>query len=105
MVRAQEVPEEPPEKKRITDFRAIPLLFHKKKKKILEVLMKEELHILGLKERTGMNPGTIRRHLDDLIEFDLVQRTRTTESEYGQKIKLYRATGVKFVVDIHFEWP
>lgn len=89
----------------IQDFSAIPYFFHEKKKMLLKLLIKHEENIMSLKKYTKMNPGTIRRHLDDLIEKDLVKLVRTEINAYGQKEKYYRVTGRKFKVSIEFMWP
>jgi hypothetical protein len=92
-----------PIKKEINDPSVVPILFHKKKQMILNLLLKKEFNIMELKKKTNLNPGTIKRYLDDLVSKDLVQLTRKVQNEYGFFLKYYRATAKSFV--IHIEWP
>ncbi len=91
--------------KELTDFRAIPLLFHDKKEKLLKLLIDNKMNIIGIAKELKMNPGTVRRHLDDLISMDLVELIETVKNEYGQKEKYYRASAKRFKVLIDFVWP
>ena len=54
---------------------------------------------------TKLNPGTIRRHLDELIEKNLIFLVRTEKTNFGQIMKYYRASAKKFLVRINFDWP
>lgn len=81
----------------------IAIIIHKQKRMILLALIKEELNINQLKDLTNINPGTIKRHLDNLIENELVIQTQTIKNEYGFVLKYYRAVARKFVVNL--EWP
>ena len=87
----------------ITDPATVPVLFHEKKQMILKLLINEEMTIIDLKKETNMNPGTIKRHLEDLIEKNLVIQSRTAKSEHGIMMKYYRATANQFIVKIL--WP
>lgn len=92
-----------PKTKAISDPSVVPVLFHKKKQKILNLLIGKELNIMELKQETNLNPGTIKRYLDDLVSKDLVFLTRKVQNEYGFFLKYYRATAQSFI--IHIEWP
>ena len=92
-----------PIKKVINDPSVVPILFHKKKQIILNLLLKKEFNIMELKKETNLNPGTIKRYLDDLVSKDLVRLSRKVQNEYGFFLKYYRATAKLFV--IHIEWP
>ncbi|MFX0171845.1 MAG: ArsR family transcriptional regulator [Candidatus Hodarchaeota archaeon] len=92
-----------PETKVISDPSAVPILFHKKKQIILNLLLEKELTIMDLKEETNLNPGTIKRYLDDLVSKNLAFLTRKVQNEYGFFLKYYRATAKSFIV--HLEWP
>ena len=59
--------------------------------------------IIDLKHVTGMNPGTIKRHLSDLQKFGLVFISREKLNEYSIVMKYYRATAKTFVFQI--SWP
>ena len=92
-----------PEKKTINDPTVIPVLFHEKKQMILNLLLENELNIMELKHQTNMNPGTIKRHLDDLVSKELAFISQKVKNKYGIVLKYYRATAKSFV--IHIEWP
>ena len=51
----------------IDDFESIPYLLHKQRSNLLNLLIKKEYTIIDLKEKTKINPGTIRRYLYELI--------------------------------------
>jgi transcriptional antiterminator len=92
-----------PKTKVISDPSAVPVLFHKKKQIILNLLLEKEMTIMELKQETNLNPGTIKRYLDDLVSKDLAFLTRKVQNEYGFFLKYYRATAKSFIV--HIEWP
>ncbi|MCE7743344.1 MAG: ArsR family transcriptional regulator [Candidatus Heimdallarchaeota archaeon] len=82
---------------------AVPVIFHEKKSQILKCLINKEMTIIDLKHKTGLNPGTIKRHIDDLLEVKLIYISREQLSEYGMVMKYYRAVSksYKFLI----EWP
>ncbi|MFX1284823.1 MAG: ArsR family transcriptional regulator [Promethearchaeota archaeon] len=92
-----------PKVKVINDPSVVPVLFHQKKQIILNLLLEKELNIMELKQKTELNPGTIKRYLDDLVSKDLAFLTRKVQNEYGFFLKYYRATAKSFI--IHIEWP
>jgi len=87
----------------ITDANTLPVLFHEKKQTLLKILIDQEMNIIDLKNITGLNPGTIKRHLTDLLEKELIRIVRTEQNIYGVTMKFYRATAKQFVVNIR--WP
>ncbi|MCY3410701.1 MAG: winged helix-turn-helix transcriptional regulator [Candidatus Heimdallarchaeota archaeon] len=89
----------------ISDYEAVSHLYHQKKQLILKLLIEKEMNIISIKKATGMNPGTIKRHLDDLIKKNLVALSSTKDNNYGQKEKYYRATGKEFSIEVNFKWP
>ena len=89
--------------KEVVDPDTIPVLFHEKKQEILKLLIQKEMTIIDLKKTTKMNPGTIKRHLNDLIDKSLVFQSRIEINKYGIKMKFYRATAKKY--SIHISWP
>ena len=50
--------------------------------------------------KAEINPGTIKRHLDDLIANDLVFMIFDDRSEYNVKMKFYSAKARNFIIDI-----
>jgi len=89
--------------KKITDPNAVPILFHEKKQLILKLLIEKEMTIIDIKNAIKMNPGTIKRHIKDLVENKLVKQSRIETNKYGIKMKYYRATAKRFIFNI--EWP
>ena len=71
------------------------------KNKIIEKLLPDnEMTIQNLTESTGINPGTIRRHIGDLIQNKLVFMCKIERSEYNVKMKFYRTVARKFRIEI-----
>ena len=89
--------------KKISDPSAVSILFHEKKQELLKLLIENDLNIREMENLTKLNPGTIKRHLDDLLEKNLVFQSQTIKNEYGFTLKYYRAVAKKFIVNI--EWP
>ncbi len=71
-------------------------LMHPKKQLILRHLFSEALTIQNIKELTQLNPGTIKRLLDQLIASDLVYVQFSKRNEYNILMKFYRAKAKKF---------
>ena len=94
---------QPREEITLTDPSAVAIVFHEKKGQILKLLIKKEMTIIDLKHATGMNPGTVKRHLDDLLQHDLILISKEQLSEYSIMMKFYRAVAKKFLFKI--EWP
>ncbi|MFX0095335.1 MAG: winged helix-turn-helix domain-containing protein [Candidatus Hodarchaeota archaeon] len=92
-----------PQTMMITDPKNVSILYHEKKPIILEMLIEQEMSIIDLKNATGWNPGTIKRHLDDLVERGFISQTRIERNIYGIKVKYYRAKAKQFI--FHVKWP
>ncbi|MHA2226225.1 MAG: winged helix-turn-helix domain-containing protein [Candidatus Hodarchaeales archaeon] len=90
------------ELKTIHDPAVVPVLFHRKKQQILLLLIETDHTIMELKKKTKINPGTIKRHLNDLVEKNLVFQSYTIKNEYGFTLKYYRAVAKKFHVVLDF---
>ncbi len=84
----------------ITNPDAVPILFHPKKEEILKLLISKEMTIIDLKHATGMNPGTVKRHLTDLLENHLVFISREKVNEFSIVMKYYRASAKSFQISI-----
>ena len=87
----------------ITDPAAVPIIFHQKKEEILKLLIKNDMTIIDLKHKTSMNPGTIKRHILDLLQHNLIFISKEQLSEFGVVMKFYRAVAKK--VKFKLEWP
>jgi DNA-binding IclR family transcriptional regulator len=101
----QKLPILPVEEKKIifTDPKIIRIILHEQKLQILNIVLKEMKNIQELKDLTGINPGTIKRNLDELMEVGLVEVAETKMSNYNIKMKYYRAVGTQF--ELKFQLP
>ena len=89
----------------ISDPNIISIFYHEKKSEILKLLIKEELTLKEIKDKMDINPGTIRRHLDDLLAAGLVELTRTEINRYSMLMKFYRSTAKSFQIKVEYKWP
>ncbi|GAB4318708.1 MAG: hypothetical protein Kow0069_21980 [Promethearchaeota archaeon] len=87
----------------ITDPEAVPALFHEKRLAIMRLLVSGEFKIVQLKEVLRMNPGTVKRHLEVLLQHGLVVPPRVVVNKYGIREKYYVAAAKRFKVRI--DWP
>jgi len=91
------------EQQTITNPDAVSIVFHEKKGEILSHLVKKEMTIIDLKHATDMNPGTVKRHLTDLLDHDLVFISREQVNEFSIVMKYYRASAKTF--EFNITWP
>ncbi|MHA1602274.1 MAG: winged helix-turn-helix domain-containing protein [Promethearchaeota archaeon] len=75
-------------------------VLHEKKKMILSLLLHDALTIQNLTKKTGMNPGTIKRHLLDLMKHDLIFVEKEARTDYNIKMKFYRARAKRLRIEI-----
>jgi len=87
----------------IKNIEVISILKHEKKKKILELLLHKEKTIMELSTETKWNPGTVKRHLIDLVLHKLVSPSHIIINEYHIKLKYYRATAKQY--KFQYIWP
>ncbi len=87
----------------IKDPETVAVLFHEKKNLILSQLLHEEKTLIEIKNELGINPGTIKRHITDLLNHGLVYIAKKVKNEYAIVMKYYKATAKKYLVKI--EWP
>ena len=93
----------PEEEIEITNPALIPLINHDKKRVILELLLNQEKTIMQLSTETGWNPGTIKRHIVDLVKGNLIKESRTSLNIHRIKLKFYRVVAKHYI--FHYEWP
>jgi hypothetical protein len=91
------------EEKTISNPDAIPILFHAQKQQVLKLLMEKPMTIIDIKNKIDLNPGTIKRHIDDLVQYELAIPSHTEINEYGITMKYYRASARKYIISIR--WP
>lgn len=77
-------------------------LFHDKRQEILSLLVDQEMTVYDLKSAMNINPGVVKRHIDNLLENGLIVQTRQDHNDRGMTLKYYRAVANKFI--IHIEW-
>lgn len=87
----------------LSDPEIISVFRSEGKQDILKVLINQEMNIHELKTILKLNPGTVKRHLDQLLEYKLIKQTREDENSWGVKMKYYRAVAKRYI--IHFSWP
>lgn len=93
----------PADVKQIQNPDTVSQIYHDVKSRILQKLIDQELTIRALSENMQINPGTIKKYLDDLIAYGLVVQSKLEKNEYGITLKYYRAVAKKFLM--HFEFP
>lgn len=84
----------------VNDSKLAHALIHKDKQLIIKYLIEHERKIIELKSLCKINPGTIKRHLDNLIELGLVSHPRIKINKRNIKEKYYRAIALKFIIHI-----
>jgi len=87
----------------ITDPSVINQFQHSAKLKILENLYEQAKTIMQLHKATGYNPGTVKRHLNDLEKAGLITLAKKEISEKRIIMKFYRVTAKEFI--IQYRWP
>ena len=87
----------------LSDAEVISVFKSEGKQDILRILINREMNIHDLKNELNSNPGTVKRHIDQLLEHKLIVQTREDENSWGVKMKYYRAVAKKYT--IHFSWP
>lgn len=83
----------------ITNPEVVVQVMHAKKQLILQQLFNEALTIQDLRKKIGMNPGTIKRHLDELMAYNLIYIEREERNNYNILMKFYRTTAKKFIIN------
>ena len=91
--------------KTISDPEILQILAHEKNQLLLNLLIEQEMTIIDMKNETNLNPGTIKRHLNKLIEKGLIFQSRIETNKYGIRMKFYRATAEQFEISIVYRWP
>jgi len=85
----------------LADPKVIRVVLHEQKLQILTILLRDMKNIQELREITQINPGTIKRNLDDLMEYGLIFIAAIKKSDYNVTMKYYRATAKR--IEISFQ--
>lgn len=84
----------------INNPEVIKCFIHKKQSKILEILIIDAKTIMEISTELDWNPGTVKRHLENLMEYNLVQFSHSIKNKFNITMKFYRTTAKRF----HFDW-
>lgn len=87
----------------LSDPEIITIFKSEGKQEILRILITQEMNLHDLRKKLEMNPGTVKRHLDQLLEYKLIEQTREDTNSWGVKMKYYRSVAKRFI--IHYSWP
>lgn len=87
----------------VSDPVIISHLAHERKKILMDCLKSDHKTIMDLHRESGLNPGTVKRHLDELLDAGLVIYSREEFNERRILLKYYIAAARKIV--FHYEWP
>ncbi len=88
----------------LTDPKVIRVVLHEQKLQILNILIHEMKNIQELRDLTQINPGTIKRNLDELMEYGLIFIAAIKKSDYKITMKYYRATANRIEVAFQILW-
>ena len=87
----------------INNIDAATALYHPIKSRIMEILVKKEASVYDITKETSLNPGTVKRHMEDLLKNDLIVLSREILNPYNMIVKLYRSAAKSF--EIRLRWP
>ena len=87
----------------ITDPEVVKCFIHEKQVKILETLLDESKTIMELSTELEWNPGTVKRHLEALIDAQLVTISHKIKNKFNITMKYYRATANYYTFE--WSWP
>ena len=82
----------------VTDPEEIHLIFHDQKLLILKAITSQKMNIQEIANTTRLNPGTVKRNLDDLIKAGFVAMVEIRENDYKMKMKYYQTTAEKITI-------
>lgn len=86
----------------ITNPTYVPIIYHEEKQQILTILLTQEKTLRELSDLLHVNPGTIKRHIDDLKNANLIFQSKEEKNEYGINQKFYKSTAKKFRIRLEF---
>jgi predicted ArsR family transcriptional regulator len=91
-----------PESVEIHDPDAVNLLFHEVKSKIIDLLIQKPWTLRQISKELDLNPGTVKRHLVDLIEKGLIQQISEEQNEFGVNQIFYRAIASNYIFHLDY---
>ncbi|MCP4762431.1 MAG: winged helix-turn-helix transcriptional regulator [archaeon] len=84
----------------LTDPGLILIILHEKRMKILKLLLDEAKTIQDLRKATGINPGTVKRHIEELRDHGIIFIDKVEYNDYNVKMNFYRAIAKSFLIKI-----
>lgn len=82
----------------ITDPKEILIVLHDQRKQILNELLHTMKNIQELSEATHLNPGTVKRNLEELMSHGYVFIADVRQNDYKMTMKYYQATAKQIVI-------
>ncbi|MHA1991593.1 MAG: hypothetical protein ACW981_13335 [Candidatus Hodarchaeales archaeon] len=70
----------------------------RKKQELLAILTKNDIDILELKRVLNLNPKTSERHIDQLMNTNLIEMTKIETNKWGIRTEFYRTTAKRYIV-------
>lgn len=84
----------------LTDPGIILIVLHDKRMKLLKMILEQPMTIQDLRKATKINPGTVKRHIEELMEYGLVFIEKVEFNDYNVKMNFYRAIAKNFRINI-----
>ncbi|MFX0211433.1 MAG: ArsR family transcriptional regulator [Candidatus Hodarchaeota archaeon] len=70
---------------------------------MLKLLKEGAMNIIELSKALEWNPGTVKRHIDQLLLYNLIYLSQTVKNEFGFTLKYYRASAILYKILIEWE--
>ena len=89
----------------VSDPKEILIILHEQRMQILNELLHSMKNIQELSESTHLNPGTVKRNLEELMVHGYVFIADIRYNEYKMKMKYYQATAKEITIKYKLpEW-
>ena len=85
-----------------SDPDVVGLLFHDIRGQMVRLLMEQDLTLRQLSDILQLNPGTTKRHLQELTEKKIIFFCSEIQNQFGITMKYYRATAKRFRIELEF---
>ncbi len=87
----------------INQPKVMKLFDHARMNEILGLLRVGDHTIMDLKEKLDLNPGSVKRYIDQLLHAGLIRPSKVEMNKFHIKLKYYRITALEF--EIRWRWP
>jgi DNA-binding transcriptional ArsR family regulator len=88
--------------KKFSDPEIVGIIFHEQRGLILKSLINNDKTIRELSQELNLNPGTVKRHITDLLNNQLIDISDIKKNDYGITMIYYRATAQNFQIELDF---